>query len=895
MNKTQTFEKLDKLAEGLRDISGLSDEEQKKTPERKKWRAAIDALPKEEKKEYYERAYEKSRLTWEHDGEKIDEGKCHELNKLNVRPDVNIIFFRHPDAKGDYVEAFDRANHGVANSDGTVQNLYHPETVQVDYSEYSERDMFNKSLSTERYKDGLLIAMRGHKFVKRTANNLNMILLRDNYEKTELTGAHKILKINQEALRVNCNINWKDDCFKDQLVLYIIDPHVHKTKAVKIVIKNNNHINKNINRLRNLSPSEELTLSSPWKLGDIKKGAFGAGWIGKGKPGILFDNFYELTEEAQWFLEYLMEHKDDPERFRVLLNLHNISKQDLLRIGWKASLLEMLNNVNLLRNLELGVVKKGKAPSFEEKNFFNGVCHMATLPVEEAAKKALEFFNKFKTFNKFFVSSSLFFDSKKNSRDFLVKSMTTLSEYIDYMVFKGQYFLFRTKEGTEFGRNKIDVSDMTEVDCLLYWREIEIIDMVSADIHKNKRCPMMFRDNKVINDLDLFDPLVVGYFRFTGTAQPLPKVSMETIFEAFEFSRKDILKEAMEQSTGYCLHESGFFQMRGDPIFKGMRFREDEDTIHITILDKDERYITESFDKKTCDFKYLAWSRFKMSSDFSRECVDEIYIKIASIIRDFKVVIKRDKVLGFRGYRRPNGLNTNSQYYVYLPRTSYVRNRSRDQEKREKEFVNQNKIFTGPRRAHIRKLPDGYKISKVQELLAKKMEIYLPPNYTYVKKSKYGENGMTKREIIYRSKSLNGLFYYTKTEKSEFDKINEMSPAGFEEYCHELVEKNGWEVYKNTPKDGGIDIRALKEEKDGKIKTLLVQCKLHRKPIPPGAVRDFKAGCDDEKVEGEKQLMFISFSKFSPGAKSYASQHGIMLIDGDNLIENKKNKNKYDG
>ena len=41
-------------------------------------------------------------------------------------------------------------------------------------------------------------------------------------------------------------------------------------------------------------------------------------------------------------------------------------------------------------------------------------------------------------------------------------------------------------------------------------------------------------------------------------------------------------------------------------------------------------------------------------------------------------------------------------------------------------------------------------------------------------------------------------------------------------------------------------------EKDGKIKTLLVQCKLWRKPIPPGALRDFKAGCDEEKVEGEE-------------------------------------------
>ena len=39
--------------------------------------------------------------------------------------------------------------------------------------------------------------------------------------------------------------------------------------------------------------------------------------------------------------------------------------------------------------------------------------------------------------------------------------------------------------------------------------------------------------------------------------------------------------------------------------------------------------------------------------------------------------------------------------------------------------------------------------------------------------------------------------------------------------------------------------------------------------------------------------MFISFSKFSPGAKEYALKHNIMLIDGDHLIS--KGKIKYDG
>ena len=72
------------------------------------------------------------------------------------------------------------------------------------------------------------------------------------------------------------------------------------------------------------------------------------------------------------------------------------------------------------------------------------------------------------------------------------------------------------------------------------------------------------------------------------------------------------------------------------------------------------------------------------------------------------------------------------------------------------------------------------------------------------------------------------------------------------------------------------------------MRTLLVQCKLWEgKPIPPGSIRDFKAGCDEENVEGEKELMFITFSKFSSGATEYANKHNIMLVDGDHLLEKK--------
>ena len=857
-------------------INSLETDEERKKAARKMLDKSRTILSQKESVYHKTRIYQESKLTNQHNGEEIDSLAIREYNTHNVRPNAGLLFFRLPDAKGDYVEAYDRANHAVMESKGFVQNLYEPQSVDISYDEYCDEPVFKKSLTTKRYKDGLLLVIRGHAFVKKKANNLMSMIIRNDYEE-KITGTHKILKINQEALRANADIDWKDSCFDDQLVLYIIDPDVHKTKGVKITIRKNS-INRNIHKLRNLS-AEDL-YSQPCELGGVDKKLL------KGK-GFLLNDFWKVTEEAHWFTETLIENRDDPKKFEVLMNLNRISKKDLLSIGWKASLLELFNSIVLLTDSVNEVVKEKV-----DHNFFNGIAHFANLDKKEFTKTVIESFSDFKNFNKFILTDS-FNMGPESTKTLKTKALNTSLQYSRYLALKAKIFLLDTDEGMGYGGKWINTEEMSEVDCLLYWRELELCDLISSDMHQHKRCPLMFRDGKVINELDILDPLLADSFSFLVHKQKLPTVTTDEIFEEFKFEGKHILQEAMEQTTGYCFHESGFHQMRGDEIFKGLRFREDESKIYITILDKNERFITEIFDKKKGDFLYTAYSKFRLSYDFSITCMQDMYMKIAAVIRDFKVVIERDRVLGFSGYRTPKGLSTDTKYYVYLPRVSYKRNKSKEQIKKENDFEKQNRNFAGSRRAHVRKLPDGYKSSKVQMLLAKKLEVYLPPNYTYVKESKYGENGMPKREIIYRSKSLNGIFYYTKSEKSEFDKINEMSPAGFEEYCHQIIEKNGWKVYKNNPIDGGIDVRALKENKDGSVKTLLVQCKHWRKPIPPGAIRDFKAGADDEDVEGDKELMFISFSKFSPGAKEYALKHNIMLIDGDHLIS--KGKIKYDG
>jgi hypothetical protein len=200
-------------------------------------------------------------------------------------------------------------------------------------------------------------------------------------------------------------------------------------------------------------------------------------------------------------------------------------------------------------------------------------------------------------------------------------------------------------------------------------------------------------------------------------------------------------------------------------------------------------------------------------------------------------------------------------------------------------FFNESRKFSGDRRAHTRRLVEGTKASKIQLLLAKDLNFPVPPGYTFVKESVWGKKGMTQKEVVYRSKSLNNLFYASDHEIEKAKKIHELSPAGFEEYCEKYVTKLGWEVTKRNNYDGGIDIRALKEFKDETIKKLIVQCKHWKRPVGPDVIREFKGAADAEEDKHEKVLMVIISSIFTTGAREYAKKFNIELIDGEELLK----------
>ena len=306
------------------------------------------------------------------------------------------------------------------------------------------------------------------------------------------------------------------------------------------------------------------------------------------------------------------------------------------------------------------------------------------------------------------------------------------------------------------------------------------------------------------------------------------------------------------------------------------------------VADDNERYFFEVFDKKQKDFKYFLWNNLKLNDNYSEDCIQDIYTKLATCIRDEKVLIERDSTMQYRGRRAPSNCKTDSVYHIYFPKVRYRKNSHAVQVKKEKDFFNESRKFSGTRRAHIRRLVSDQKPSKKQLLLAKRLDIWIPNGHTFVRESEWGSN-MTKREIRYRNTALNGVFYYDNNEMSEAQKINELGPLGFEEYCREHVKKLSYEVKTCQNYDGGIDIRAMKVLDNLETEYLMVQCKHWKTPIPPNEMRSFKTACDEEHSDYKKVKMFITSSRFSPSAKELANKHNIIMVDGDDLISRKEN------
>ena len=140
---------------------------------------------------------------------------------------------------------------------------------------------------------------------------------------------------------------------------------------------------------------------------------------------------------------------------------------------------------------------------------------------------------------------------------------------------------------------------------------------------------------------------------------------------------------------------------------------------------------------------------------------------------------------------------------------------------------------------------------------------------------------MSKREVIYRNKTLTSVFYPTDRECKIVKTIDEMSGLDFEEFSKTYLQRRKLRVDFSRNVDHGIDIVAY--EKDGT--KVVVQCKNNRKkPVGPDIGRALM-GSDGYKNSKEKvRGMIIASGGFTRGAKDYAEQNNIELVS-DELLE----------
>ena len=728
-----------------------------------------------------------------------------------------------------------------------LKNLWVPEIVDIDYSEYAKEKMHKGALFAKHYKDGILIVnnpLKGNEGVV-------FFEIAQTKDETTVPAGKSVFNIFKESFCNYGQIDWNHKNFDEKVVVYIVQPQVSKSTAARLVFKNNIHMDKLLKYLRQADYTAPIY----------------------NPPKGFEDFFIKRTKNTEFIGSLKLAENEKNGMTNVIIKDH--TKKDCLKTSCAVETLALYNEY-YATSIDSNSRRKEPENLLEKPSFFEEI-------------KRLDTFDKIKTYY-----MQEIFDHEKDLDIFDIageKDDATyerrITKHLKKVIVKAALLYHCVNEGlTLCDGRPINYEEKSKTDCLLFWYQAQPSELIFNVLNVNN-FPLCMRDSTIVNDANPNDKMVVDELDVTVNYDAF----MEKAYKhqkTFEFKNKHIIEEAINSPLGYTMPYDGVFEILHDMVFSFIKFREYQDYITIVISDDNERYFFEVFDKKQKDFKYFLWNNLKLNDNYSEDCIQDIYTKLATCIRDAKVLIERDSTMQYRGRRSPSNCKTNSVYHIYFPKVRYRRSSDATQIKREKDFFSESRKFSGTRRAHIRRLVSDQKPSKKQLLLAKRLDIWIPDGHTFVRESEWGSN-MTKREIRYRNTALNGVFYYDSKELSEAEKIDQLGPLGFEEYSREYIKKMGYEVKSSQSYDGGIDIRAMRVLDNLDTEYLMVQCKNWKTPIPPNEMRAFKTACDEEHSEYKKVKMFITSSRFSPGAKELAYKHNIILVDGDNLIQRRDN------
>ena len=506
IEQTESFEELDNLAEDMgKSFPHLDTEEQRQNdPARKKWKTAVDKLPKEKKKRYYEKAYQESRKEqserrkhFEH-LDRVAEGVRgldvlseqdkknhpnwrklqHALKKAPKKirhewknekyqeamdadlSDKRSVFFTFAEAAkaNKLQEGFDFADQQVKqekeknNGKSDTASLHIPEMVSIDYSEYSDIPMFKNNVYAKPYRDGIMlvtdvekahrccialtvgtVTMSGQLMDKR--NNRIMSLKEDEEDKEapQLDGK-KIAGIHDSSFRNFGQIDWTNKNFDEQVVFYVVVPKIIKHKAARIVFRNNIHLNKVIKLFRSES-QRKLPLGE-------------------------FKHFYDSTKAAHVVLAglHVCRQQTDPIKASNLKKSYDYSNRELLNAGYQSVLIELANN---------GVMSSGDDIQLTEKNFWSRLENYKNKSLKELKQ---EYMKDIFPFEKDLDLVSLRnIDHKDKKVDLFFNKNLLKMVTLYYHTNKGTTLC----DGTE-----INTKIKTKSDCILFWKKINLFELL---------------------------------------------------------------------------------------------------------------------------------------------------------------------------------------------------------------------------------------------------------------------------------------------------------------------------------------------------------------------------------------------------------------------------------
>ena len=868
MNKTQTFEKVEKAAEDLRGLNKLSHTELFKTPQHKEWKKALKELPKEKRKEYVDKTYEKSQ-------------KSKALYEKEIRPNTSLVHFwlgekivkeKKLAQDKEFIEEScigDKDNKFQLES-SRIQNIGVPETVDINYSEIKDIPVPKNGTELRPYKDGFLIVRDEN---PKSYHSIDLADYTDNAK------AHAALFLQTLVLDHGIHYYFRHyDIEKikrhiNNISFYIVFKKAYKNKAFKITFKNNKYLTHIFKLALKDHPEKEKHVQD----------------VVSKLPSPLITNFVEALGVVERYELILQSEKSTGKEAAENLkkSYAGFNKGQILKAGYYFSILSKF--ITLITNLA-SVLKSNPKENFE-KSIVSNFKNVDPTNFKLLTEKVVHDINKSDVTPKNMISFSgkCICEGRSIKKENQTDETEIMHNFVDLIV-----SYLHTEEGTSLPIiGKIGVEDATEIDCFHYWNYITLFNLVNGCLDK-KDFPLLLEEGKIFNEQKIHKH--IHELKKSVSESPFrnPNESFNLDSETKTQISK-ILTEAMEQTTGLLIPYNACVELLDDPVFKYIRFIEYEKYIAIFAHDQNDRFISEMYVKGEDEFRYWLYNSGQVFDSKVTESSKHLYLKLASSIRDWKVLIERDSTMKVRPRPMvPHGVKTNKKRWIYLPRVTYKRSTDKAQKSREKVFFNESRKFSGERRAHRRKLRSGMKASKLQMLLAEDANIYVGDGYTFVRKTEWGKIKKSKRELKYRSKSLNGLFYRSDYEVKKAKEIKNLSPAGFEEKMEDYVAKDNWKVrskknHENPGSgDGGIDIRAVKEFKDGSIKELIGQCKhpvISKKPVGPDVLQKLVGAAADVESKHEKVLMCMTSTWFTQRAMEYAERHNITLVTGGDLLK----------